>query len=143
MTTRPRQPKASNDWESLSPWEKAQEWHEKAPEIAGRIMDLATKNAEHRWLLERQRADHEELMAKRLWWTQLIGVIGGIVSVVIFGAVSLQYAAAGHIVPGLAALGLGASATAGGIYGVRRSIDSARNRARTQPATSTAENAST
>jgi hypothetical protein len=130
MTTRPRQPQASDDWESLSPWQKAREWQKEAPEIADRVMELATRRAEHRWKLEVRHAEHEQLMDKRLWWTQLIGILGGVVSVMIFGAVSLQYAAAGDIVPGLAALGLGTGATAGGIYGVRRSTESLRKQMR-------------
>jgi hypothetical protein len=132
MTTQPPQSRASDDWNSLTPWQMATEWHKEAPGIADRVMALATQYAQRQWKLEEQRADHGELMDKRLWWTQIIGILGGVVSVGIFGAVSLQYAAAGHIVPGLAALGLGTGATAGGIYGVRRSIESVRKQMRSQ-----------
>jgi hypothetical protein len=91
-------------------------------------MALAVRHAEHKWKLDVRRAEHEERMDHRLFVCQLLGILGGIVSVALFAVVSWHYADVGQVVPGLTALGLGTGVTAGGVYGVQKSIGKARSR---------------
>jgi hypothetical protein len=108
-----RKSKNRSEWESLAPWEKAAQWHEAAPHIADQVMELAVKHAEHQWQLEDDYACHRRLMETRLWMTQLVGLILGLMDVAILGVVAWHYADTGNLVPGLAIFGAGASLTAG------------------------------
>jgi hypothetical protein len=71
--------------------------------------------------LDRQEAQHAHKMDVRLWWTQLIGMIGGLLCIAGLVVVAWHYADTGNVVPGLAIFGLGTALT-GGIYGVGRTI---------------------
>jgi uncharacterized membrane protein len=108
-------------WESLAPWEKAAEWHAVAPDISQQVMTLARQHAEHQWNLDNENAIHRRKMEARLWWTQLIGLIGGMGNVAALALVAWHYADTGNIVPGLAMFGAGTSLTAG-VYAIGRSI---------------------
>ena len=71
--TMPRQPKGSS-WESLTPWEKAAEWHQAAPHIADEVMALAKEHARHQWELEKSQSRHQWAMDIRIWITQNSGI---------------------------------------------------------------------
>lgn len=119
--TAPRERPRASTWESLAPWDKAAEWHASAPHIADRLMELAQRQADHLMALDRREADHRQAMDLRLWRTQLIGMIGGLLCIAGLIVVAWHYADTGNIVPGLAIFGMGAGLTAG-IYGSGRSI---------------------
>jgi hypothetical protein len=103
VTTPSRSPR-NKAWESLSPWDKAAEWHEKAPHIADELMALAKIQANHFMELDREAAKHARRMDFRLWITQLIRIVGGLVCMAGLLVVVWHYADTGNVVPGLAIL---------------------------------------
>jgi hypothetical protein len=60
-------------------------------------------------------------MEIRLWWIQLIGLLGGLLCIGALIAVAFHYANLGNPFPGLAIFALGSGLTAG-IYGTQRAI---------------------
>jgi hypothetical protein len=84
-------------------------------------MELARQQAEHLMQLDWEEAQHAQKMDVRLWWTQLVGMIGGLLCIAGLIVVAWHYADAGNVVPGLAIFGLGTGLT-GGIYGFGRAI---------------------
>jgi len=123
VTTQGRE--AAGSWESLAPWDKAAEWQKAAPEIAEKVMELATQHARHRWSLEKRLAEHVERMDKRIWMTQVFGLCGGFLSTVMLAIVSWHYADTGNVFPGLVTAGAGAGLTAG-VYAVGRALGKRR-----------------
>jgi uncharacterized membrane protein len=111
----------SGEWESLAPWDKAAEWHATAPHIADELMALAKQQAEHLRRLDREEQRHLHKMDVRLWITQLVGMVGGIICIAGLIIVAWHYADTGNVVPGLAIFGIGTGLTAG-VYGVGRAI---------------------
>ncbi|MGW2623338.1 hypothetical protein [Micromonospora taraxaci] len=105
--------RSRSSWESLTPWEKAIQWYDTAPQIADEVMALARRHAEHQWQLDLDRAAHDRLMDKRLWLTQIVTISVGFVNVVALALVAWHYADTGNIVPGLAMFGAGTGLTAG------------------------------
>jgi len=132
------------DWQSLDPFEKAAQWREADPKGADKLLELAEKRgnaemerdrrqAEHKMELERSQAKHLESMDIRLWRTQLIGIVGGLLCIGGLIAVAWHYADSGNLVPGLGIFGIGSGLTAA-VYGVGRSISNempAKKRSRT------------
>ena len=120
MTTN-RTSSSDSTWEGMSPWEKAAEWSAAVPEIADKVMALATKHAEHQWRMDEQNARHQRKMDILLWCTQLLGLIGGLACVVIFAMVGWHTSSGGHPIVGIGTFLLGTGLTAG-VYGVGRSM---------------------
>ena len=75
--------------------------------------------------LKKAEAEHRRRMQTRLWLSQLIGTIGGLLCIGGLILVGLKYAGAGSLGAGAALFGLGSGLTAG-IYGVGRYIDNRR-----------------
>jgi hypothetical protein len=120
VTTPSRSPR-NKAWESLSPWDKAAQWHEKAPHIADELMALAKIQANHFMELDREAAEHARRIDFRLWIAQLIRIVGGLVCMAGLIVVAWHYADAGNVVPGLAIFGMGSGLVAG-VYGIGKVI---------------------
>ncbi len=130
-------------WESLAPWEKAREWQDAHPDLANEIISLGrqralmvwqfekedadhrrglqTADAEHRYLMDKERASQTALTERRLWYAQLIALAIGFISVVLNSVISIRYAQEGNLTPGLAIFGAGGVLT-GGVYWAARSL---------------------
>jgi hypothetical protein len=96
----------------MAPWEKAAQWREVAPELAGEVVALAKRHAEHLWKLEVEEAAHRQRMDVRIWITQVVGHVLGLASVAAFAVVAWHYSDVGRTGPGIATLGIGTAATA-------------------------------
>ncbi|MET8853402.1 hypothetical protein [Amycolatopsis sp. NPDC004625] len=114
-------PPRGTAWETLAPWEKATEWHAKAPHIADEVMALAREQACHQRQLELDHARHQRVLSTRIWITQLITLGLSIVNMVVIAILAWHSIDTGNFVPTLTVLGAGAGLTAG-TYGVSRSI---------------------
>lgn len=78
--------------------------------------ELAERQASFDMKLSESKEKHSQAMDIRLWWTQLIGLIGGLLCIAGLIAVAWHYADSGNLIPGLAVFGMGSGLTAG-IYG--------------------------
>lgn len=133
-------------WEGLDPWEKIVQWREVAPEISDEILQLAKARAiqsrrsqlalereqaesarfdrelaksqeEHRFTLSKDRQAKEFQLANRMWWTQLIGTIGGLILIAALVLTQWKLAANGDLGPAITIFGMGGALTAG-VYGL-------------------------
>lgn len=124
MTTQPRR-RETAAWETMTPWEKAAQWHAAAPHIADEVMLLAKEHAQHQWKLEIEKARHDQKMDVRLWVTQIVALLIGFLNVAVLAVVAWHYADTGNIVPGLTVFGAGTGLTIGA-YSVGRAISKKR-----------------
>lgn len=126
-----------NDWETLDPWDKAAKWQKVSPEVSAELLRIAGKRADDRLALEHRQAeanmelarraqDHSQLMDVRLWLTQLVGIVGGLLCIAGLIVVAWHYADTGNIAPGIAVFSLGTGLTAG-VFGVGRSLQRKRD----------------
>jgi hypothetical protein len=120
------------EWEGLSPWDKAAQWREAAPEVADEVIALARKYAEKELLLEQERLRHDfemdarrqahtERIESRGWWLELLAIIFAFLSLLGSLAVSWRFTNQGHAYPGLGVLGAGSAISAGTYLAGRRS----------------------
>ena len=113
---------SARDWTSLSPWEKAAQWAEVAPQIADQVQQIATRFAGHQMAMERERHEHEMRMDVRFFYVQLVAYILGTLNGLLYVLVAWRYADSGHFGPGAVVLGAGAGVT-GGLLALGRVID--------------------
>lgn len=92
-----------------------------AREYAREQMELDLKRAEFELKRAETRDAHDRSMDIRLWWTQLLGIIGGLACIGGLIAVAWHYADSGNLTPGLAIFGMGSGLTAG-VYGASQAI---------------------
>jgi|SRR3954470_7890539 hypothetical protein len=70
---------------------------------------------EHRLATDRQRRQYK--LANRMWWTQIIGVVGGLLLVGALVVISWRSITSGNLGSAAAVFGMGSTLTAG-IYGL-------------------------
>ena len=98
----PNEPKNVDAWQSLAPWQQAQEWLTSAPDIAGDVM------AEAKVALAHKRA-----MEVRSWRLQVATLAASLLIALVLAAVSWHGANAKHAATSIAAAS-GSTALTGG-----------------------------
>lgn len=71
--------------------------------------------------IRRRHLEIEASLTIRLWWTQLIAILGGLIGIGALIATAWHYADSGNIGAGLAVFGLGSALTAG-VFGTQIAI---------------------
>jgi hypothetical protein len=128
----PENLETGSTWESLAPWEKAQEWREVAPDISFEVMNLARAYARAELEMVQAREtvhgqiavnqdEHKRLMEKRYWMLELFTTIITLVGLLGTIVLSALYLFAGYVVTGLAVVGVGGAASTG-IYATGKTI---------------------
>ena len=92
-----------------------------AKAYASKDLEIQNERMNHELRLAAKQQVHRERMEKRAWWLELILTVGAFAGIIGSLLVSWKYAAAGHILPGVSALGAG-SAVSVGAYAAGREI---------------------
>jgi hypothetical protein len=111
-------------WESLSPWEKAAQWRQTAPDIADEVIALAKMYAEKNLKIQQeqvlrdfqlttQQEQHRQRMELLTWVLELLLTIGSLIAITGSLVLSWKYASNGHVFPGLGVIGIGGAASVG------------------------------
>lgn len=84
-----------------------------------RAHELATFHAARQFELAGKRQIEQYKLANRMWWTQLVGMTGGLILIALLVVAALVYSPDASLGPGIAILGMGSALTAG-VYGLNR-----------------------
>jgi hypothetical protein len=79
--------------------------------------ELAKAREENQFALAKARQVEQYKLANRMWWTQLVGTVGGLFLIAALFVTQWHVVAAGNFGPALAIFGMGSTLTAG-VYGV-------------------------
>lgn len=90
---------------------------EQRAEQARRDHEVAKARVDNEFFLSKARQIEQYKLANRLWWTQLVGTVGGLLLLAALVVTQWQFAATGNFGPIAAILGMGGALTAG-VYGM-------------------------